>query len=150
MILNGDYHTSTSLTSISWIQVCKQLIATQKSHLASSTQQTKEQSAIIFQNAQNKTDIEAASSNEQIAHNARTLLSAVRQACSSGSALDPRRLLMCAELVAAEELPQAARWHRRDLAPGLIAAWRAVLRAIAPPPGAAAVLAAARSVRKET
>ena len=40
---------------------------------------------------------------------------------------------MCARLVSAEVLPQAARWHRRDLAPGLIASWRAALRAIAPP-----------------
>ncbi len=87
--------------------------------------------------------IESASSTEQIAYHARTLLAAVRQACTSGSALDPRRLLMCAALVETEELPQAARWHRRDLAPGLVAAWRAVLRAIAPPPGCAAARAAA-------
>jgi hypothetical protein len=33
-------------------------------------------------------------------------------------------------LIETEALPQAARWHRRDLAPALEAAWNAVLRAL--------------------
>ncbi len=61
------------------------------------------------------------------------LLAHVRQVCSYGGVPSRQRLRMCAALVSAEVLPQAARWHRRDLAPGLIAAWRAALRAIAPP-----------------
>mmetsp|Transcript_13055 Transcript_13055/g.27901 ORF Transcript_13055/g.27901 Transcript_13055/m.27901 type:complete len:222 (-) Transcript_13055:305-970(-) len=126
-------------------QVCKLLIAAHKAHFASCNAKGIEQDFVcpIIPNT------EAANASEPTSSCIRILLAAVRQACTSNSALDPRRLLMCAELVAAEELPQAARWHRRDLAPGLIAAWRAVLRALTPPPGAAAVLAAAISVRKE-
>ncbi len=124
------------VTYILWIQVCKQLIVAHKLHLASNRKGTTEQISSITT---------ASCSHEQIAHHARTLLFAVYHACTSGSALDPRRLLMCSALVAAEELPQAARWHRRDLAPGLIAAWRAVLRAIAPAPGCTVGRAAAVS-----
>ncbi len=69
------------------------------------------------------------------------ILATVRQICTIDAILDPHLLRMCAALVSAEVLPQAARWHRRDLAPGLIAAWRAALRAIAPPPHAFAARA---------
>ena len=57
------------------------------------------------------------------------------------------RLEMCAALIEAEALPQAARWHRRDLVPAAAAVLRAVLRAvrrtIAAPAGPAASDAAA-------
>ncbi len=123
------------------------MIRTQRNHLASSEHRIDEHNPLKLRNKQ---DIESSSSSEQIEHHASTLLIAVRQACTIDSVIDPRRLLMCAALVADEELPQAARWHRRDLAPGLIAAWRAVLRTIAPPPGYAAAHAAAQAACKET
>jgi hypothetical protein len=62
------------------------------------------------------------------------ILAIVRKTCIVGAVVDPRLLRACAALVAAEVLPQAARWHRRDLSPSLVAAWRAALRAISPSP----------------
>jgi hypothetical protein len=39
-------------------------------------------------------------------------------------------MALCAALIEREALPQAGRWHRRDLVPGATAAWRAVIRAL--------------------
>ena len=80
---------------------------------------------------------------------ARKLLDAVRHACTTAGELDPALLCLCASLIAAEVLPQSARWHRRDLSPALLSAWRAVLRATAPPPAVArgVALNAARARR---
>ena len=70
-----------------------------------------------------------------VARAARMLHSAVRRVCqcTADGALDPSLLRLCAALIEAEVLPQSARWHRRDLSPALVAAWRAVLRAVTPP-----------------
>jgi hypothetical protein len=71
---------------------------------------------------------------EIIARCARTALAAVRGSACCGDAADlSRRLAMCASLIEREALPQAGRWHRRDLVPAATAAWRAVLRAIPSP-----------------
>ena len=68
---------------------------------------------------------------ELIARCAREAVAAIRASCDDGcGACDAARLGMAAGLVEAEALPQAGRWHRRDLAPALGAAWRAVLRAL--------------------
>ncbi len=82
-----------------------------------------------------------------VAHCARHALSAIaiRAACWGGDGRDAGRARACAAMLEAEALPQAARWHRRDLVPALLAAWRAVLRALArpappPPPGSARLL----------
>jgi hypothetical protein len=61
---------------------------------------------------------------------ARQALDALRAACGAGAG-GSRRLALCAALIEREALPQAGRWHRRDLAAGATAAWRAVLRALA-------------------
>ena len=72
---------------------------------------------------------------EVIASCARGTLVAVRAACDDGNGgCVAARIGTVRRLVEAEVLPQAGRWHRRDLAPALSAAWRAVLRAL--PPGA--------------
>ena len=44
---------------------------------------------------------------------------------------DASRVRACVTLLEAEVIPQAVRWHRRDLVPALLAAWRAVVRALA-------------------
>jgi hypothetical protein len=95
----------------------------------------------------------AATPPQLVAHCACQALAAIQ---SAGGAGDGRgaaaaRARACAALLEAEALPQAARWHRRDLVPALLAAWRAVLRALArraapgPPlaPPAARLVAAA-------
>ena len=64
----------------------------------------------------------------------------VRYLCNDNirSAEESRqRLRRCATLIEREVIPHAARWHRRDLSPLLVAAWRAVLRALAPTAAAA-------------
>ena len=64
----------------------------------------------------------------------------VRYLCNDNirSAEESRqRLHSCAALIEREVIPHAARWHRRDLSPLLVAAWRAVLRALAPTAAAA-------------
>ncbi len=124
-------------------QACKALIAAYTKHHASCKSSGIEHDFVCSISLETE-------SVEPLSSCIRILLAAVRQACTIDSVIDPHRLLMCAALVADEELPQAARWHRRDLAPGLIAAWRAVLRAIAPPPGCAAAHAAAHAACKET
>ena len=43
----------------------------------------------------------------------------------------PHMLGICATVIETEALPQASRWHRRDLAPATCTILRAVLRAIA-------------------
>ena len=69
---------------------------------------------------------------ELVARCARKALAAVRAACDDGAGgWDAGRAGLITWLVEAEALPQAGRWHRRDLAPALMAAWRAVLRALA-------------------
>jgi hypothetical protein len=68
-----------------------------------------------------------------IARCARETLSSVRAACAllSKSAADAAQLeAAAAGLIEAETLPQAGRWHRRDLSPALAAAWSAVARAL--------------------
>ena len=52
------------------------------------------------------------------------------------------RLRLCAALIEQEVIPQAARWHRRDLSPALLAAWHAVLTALREATAAAAAAAA--------
>ncbi len=99
------------------VQACKHLITAHNSEAATSA---------------GPTNKGRSASAEIVARCANILLADVRQACSYGGVPSQRRLCMCAALVSAEVLPQAARWHRRDLAPYLIAAWRAALRAIAP------------------
>jgi hypothetical protein len=130
---NTHTHTARSSADLDmcYLQVCKTLISAHKDYLASCKADGAERDfirAII-------PGTDAENAPEPMARCVRILLAAVRQACTSGSTLDPRRVLMCAALVAAEELPQAARWHRRDLAPGLIAAWRAALAVLSPPRG---------------
>ncbi len=81
---------------------------------------------------------------ELVAQCARQALAAIQAACGGGDGWDAERARVCATLLEAEALPQAARWHRRDLVPALLAVWRAVLRALArcaapaplPPPAA--------------
>ncbi len=65
-----------------------------------------------------------------VAHCARQALAAVRAACGGSDGWDAGLARACAALLEAEALPQAARWHRRNLVPALLAAWRAVLRAL--------------------
>ena len=68
---------------------------------------------------------------ELIARCARQALVSIRSACDDGGGgLDGARAAMALRLVEAEVLPQAGRWHRRDLAPMLEATWRAVFRAL--------------------
>ena len=68
---------------------------------------------------------------EIVARCARDAFATVRSACDDGrGGCDAARAVLAAQLVEAEALPQAGRWHRRDLAPGLAAAWNAVLRAL--------------------
>jgi hypothetical protein len=70
-----------------------------------------------------------------VAHCARQALPAIQAACccGRGGGWNAARARACAALLEAEALPQAARWHRRDLVPALLAVWRAVLRALARP-----------------
>ena len=69
---------------------------------------------------------------ELVASCARNALAAVRAACDDGAGgWDAGRAGLVTWLVETEALPQAGRWHRRDLAPALVAAWRAVVRALA-------------------
>ena len=69
---------------------------------------------------------------ELVARCASRAFAIVRAACDDSSGgWDACRAGLAAQLVEAEALPQAGRWHRRDLAPALAAAWRAVLRALA-------------------
>jgi hypothetical protein len=70
---------------------------------------------------------------ECVAHCARLALAAIRAACDGGDGWDASRARACAALLETEAMPQAARWHRRDLVPALLAAWRAVLRSLARP-----------------
>ena len=66
-----------------------------------------------------------------VARCARDTLVAISAACADGcGGWDAGRVGVVRRLVEAEVLPQAGRWHRRDLAPGLGAAWRAVLRGL--------------------
>jgi len=74
---------------------------------------------------------------ELIALCARQALVAVHAACCGPDGWDAGHAQACAAVLEAETLPQAARWHRRDLVPALLAAWRAVLRALARGPGPA-------------
>ena len=68
---------------------------------------------------------------ELIARCARQALVSIRSACDDGGGgLDGARAAMALRLVEAEVLPQAGRWHRRDLAPALEATWWAVVRAL--------------------
>ncbi len=65
---------------------------------------------------------------------ARQALATILAAGSGGgrsAVWDAARARACAALLEAEALPQAARWHRRDLVPALLAAWAAVRRALA-------------------
>ena len=71
-----------------------------------------------------------------IAQCGRTALAAIRMA--SGG--DPRWLALCAAVIEREALPQAGRWHRRDLVPAATAAWRAVVRALRTPDATSAVV----------
>ncbi len=66
-----------------------------------------------------------------VARCARQALTAIQAACAGADGWDAARGRACAALLEAETLPQAARWHRRDLVPALLATWRAVLRALA-------------------
>ena len=76
-----------------------------------------------------------------IARWGRILLSATLQACRAcGDGSDAAFARRCAILIEAEVLPQSARWHRRDLSPLLLSAWRAVLRGL---PAAVSVAGAA-------
>ena len=69
---------------------------------------------------------------ELVARCASKALAAVRAACDDGAGgWDAGRAGLVTWLVETEALPQAGRWHRRDLAPALAAAWRAVVRALA-------------------
>jgi hypothetical protein len=69
-----------------------------------------------------------------IARCAKNALSSVRAACAAAAAessTDATQLeAAAAGLIEAETLPQAGRWHRRDLSPALAAAWSAVARAL--------------------
>ena len=69
-----------------------------------------------------------------VARCARDALAAISAACAdSCSGWDAGRVGVVRRLVEAEVLPQAGRWHRRDLVPGLEATWRAVLRNLPSP-----------------
>jgi ribosomal protein S9 len=62
-------------------------------------------------------------------------LASIHAACGGGGGggggrAGAARLALAAGLVEAEALPQARRWHRRDLEPALTAAWAAVLRSL--------------------
>ncbi len=66
-----------------------------------------------------------------VARCARDALAAVRVACDDGrGGCNATGVALAVHLVESEALPQAGRWHRRDLAPALAAAWHAVLRAL--------------------
>ena len=69
-----------------------------------------------------------------VARCARDTLVAISAACADGcGGWDAGRVGVVRRLVEAEVLPQAGRWHRRDLVPGLEATWRAVLRNLPSP-----------------
>ena len=66
-----------------------------------------------------------------VAQCARKALDTVLAACDDGhDGVSAVALGLAASLVDKEALPQAWRWHRRDLAPALAAAWHAVHRAL--------------------
>ena len=68
---------------------------------------------------------------ELVARCARKALVSIRSVCDDGDGgWDGARAALALRLVEAEVLPQAGRWHRRDLAPMLEATWRAVFRAL--------------------
>lgn len=70
---------------------------------------------------------------ELIAKCARGAFISLRTACDDGTGRwDIARTALAMRLVADEVLPQAERWHRRDLVDALTEAWRAVLRVLEP------------------
>jgi hypothetical protein len=103
--------------------VCKSLIAAHKDLLALGSQSDSDSVLLSSQGSSNVV------TPALVARCARTALATVRAACGGGSG-DPRLLALCAALIEREALPQAGRWHRRDLVAGATAAWRAVLRAL--------------------
>jgi hypothetical protein len=116
-------------------QICKTLLTHEKSRRSSmddiSSQQ--EPSAARTSSVGAVESIVAGVPLDIIARCARQALSSVRATCAhlSKSAADAAQLeAAAAGLIEAETLPQAGRWHRRDLSPALAAAWSAVARAL--------------------
>ncbi len=100
--------------------MCKTLLAAHKSGLVSAP-------------TDSSTAIEPASGVplDLVKHCARQTLAAIQPACRSvGGGWDAALARACARRLEVEALPQAARWHRRDLVPALLTTWRAVLRAL--------------------
>ena len=131
------------------MQICKAILANDKKRTTAELDPASLTAASISSNR--KADISQAQLLAAtggvplplVARCARDTLVAISAACADGcGGWDAGRVGVVRRLVEAEVLPQAGRWHRRDLAPGLGAAWRAVLRGLpaeASAAGAAAV-----------
>ena len=109
--------------------MCKLLISAHKTNLDAT-----------FEQSESATTYGSTEQYRLVARCARMGADDVRYLCNDNirSAEESRqRLRRCATLIEREVIPHAARWHRRDLSPLLVAAWRAVLRALAPTAAAA-------------
>ena len=119
------------------LQICKAIIANEKERNAAEPDQASLTAASISPARQaniSQAQLLAATGGVPlplVARCSRDALAAISAACSDGcGGWDAGRVGVVRRLVESEVLPQARRWHRRDLAPGLGAAWRAVLRAL--------------------
>ncbi len=118
--------------------MCKAILANERKRNAAEHSEHRSARSVLPQGENAATPCAQAATGgvplELIAHCAREALADILAACSGGSVgqdgPDSAQLDMVAHLVEAEALPQAGRWHRRDLAAGLAASWNAVLRAL--------------------
>ena len=96
-------------------QICKALVAAHRGPPS-------------FTSAASVSPSAAAVRPELVEHCARNALRAI---LSISGSRDGSELALCEALLRAEEMPQVARWHRKDLVPAALAAWRSALQALA-------------------
>ena len=87
-------------------QICKGLVAAFNEHEVA-TLRCKDESAVEPWSP----------SPAHVAHCARMALNNVVMACGGDATCHARRLALCVAIIEREALPQAGRWHRRDLVP---------------------------------